>query len=83
MNDLADTGMEATGTIGIRDSPLSEEELVEIGQNVLDSPEQGGDSMEIGCMSGGSQPGHVFPESTYVNHGALLCEDTTAMNADK
>ena len=74
MNDLADTGMEATGTIGIRDSPLSEEELVEIGQNVLDSPEQGGDSMEIG---------HVFPESTYVNHGALLCEDTTAMNADK
>ena len=81
--DLAGSEMEVPGKIDIRDSPPSEEDLIEIGQQVLDSPEQGEDAMEIRVMFDGLHPGHVFPESTYVNHGDLLCEDTTAIAADK
>ena len=39
--------------------------------------------MEIGIMFDGLQSGHLFPESTFANHGALLCEDMAEMAADK
>ena len=80
---LAGTEIEVAETIDIRDSPISEEEWVEIGQKVLDSPEQGSGSVEISVMFDGQQPGHVFPESTYVNHGSILCEDTTTVAPEK
>ena len=33
--------------------------------------------MEIGVMFDGKPPGHVFTESTYVNHGAIICARIT------
>lgn len=50
--DLTGAKMKAMATIGIRDSPPPEGDLVEIGQQVLDSPEQGGDPMVIGVVFG-------------------------------
>ena len=65
-------------TIDIRDSSPSEDELIGIGNQALDAPEQdgygGAESLDIGVVFGGQQPGHVIPEGTYVNHGSLMCD---------
>ena len=77
--ELTDGEMEIRETIDIRDSPASEGELFGIGRQILDSPDQGEDPMEIGSMFDGQHPGNVFPQSTYVNHGSILCDKTTAV----
>ena len=71
-------------TVDLRDAPVSEEDLINDAQRTLEAPEQdgyGGDSaedgMEIGVVFDGNHPGHGRPETTYVNHGAILCERIT------
>ena len=63
--NLPDQEMTVQETIDIRDSPLSEAELVDIGKKTSDAPEQDGyggeDSLGIGVIFDGSQHGHVRP----------------------
>ena len=61
--------------------PLSEEELMEIGQRVLDSPDPMDptteDAMDVGVVIDAQHPGHATVEGTFVNHGSILCERIT------
>ena len=65
------------GTVDIRDSP-SEEELQNIGRQILDAPEQcgygGEDSVDIGMAFGGNSHWHMANKGTYVSHGTLICD---------
>ena len=76
-DSLPDQELAIPDTAYIRDSSLSEEELMEIWPRTLDAPEQGEDSLEIGGIYGGQQHGHVTPEGTYVDHCSLICERIT------
>ena len=64
--------------VDVQDSPLSEQQLMDMGQQILESPEQDGygddDTMDIGMIIDTHQPGHQWPHSTYVNYGSLICE---------
>ena len=77
--ELAGEEVEVPETVDVRDSPIPDGELVEIGQQIPDSPERGDDPVEIGVMFDGRHYGRVFPESTYVHHGVATCENTTAV----
>ena len=77
-SDLPDSNVAAPDVIDVHDSPMSEQELTQIGQQTLDAPEADGyggeDPMGIGMIYDAQQPGHVIPESTYILHGSLICE---------
>ena len=70
-----------TEVVDVQDSPLSEQELMDIGQQTLDAPDQDGyggeDTMDIGMIIDTQQPGHQWPRNTYVSHGALICDRLT------
>ena len=68
----------APETINVRDSPLTEGELMEAGQRSLDTPDSivdiPEDSHDVGVIFHSMSPSHAAMEGSYVNHGAILCE---------
>ena len=76
-----DTGAGSGTNADAQIPPISEEELMEIGQRALDpndpqdpSPE---DAIDVGVVRDTQQPGHGAREGNFANHGAILRERIT------
>ena len=74
---IPDSMMTMPEAVDVQDSPISDQEVVEMGQEALEAPDQdvygGEDSLDIGLICETQRPGHVRPEDTYLTHGPLIC----------
>ena len=70
--------VETDEVVDVQDSPLSEQQLIDIGKQALEAPEQDGyggdDTTDIGMIIDTQQPGRQWPHATYVNRGSILCD---------
>ena len=77
--DLPEQEIDSREIIDVRDSPISERELMRVGQQTLDAPDEDGygpseDAMDVGIVWDALGPGQTRPEGTYVIHGSLICD---------
>ena len=81
--DLPADALAVPETVDISDSPISNEELMDIGQHELEAPEQDGyggeDAMDLGLVINSLQPGTTRPEPTFLLNGSLICDRISDM----
>ena len=80
-SNLPDDEVSIPEVIDVQDSPITKQELMDIGQQTMDAPELVGygeeGPIDSGMIYDAHQHGRMWPDATFVINGALICDRIT------